>query len=84
MYSKLLKEVNGDHKYLRRPDIWYSNFEVIRSSITLDKVDLVCAENLKYKPTGNDSVFIDHSNTIDFSGIWLDISGYLITQWRKL
>ena len=56
----------------------------MRSSITLDKVDLVCAENLKYKPTGNDSVFIDHSNTIDFSGIWLDISGYLITQWQKI
>ena len=84
MYQNLLKEGSGDHKYLSCQDLQELFFEVLRSEIELDKVDLVCAENLKYKPTGNDSVFIDHSNTIDFSGIWLDISGYLITQWRKL
>ena len=50
------------------------------SDIALDKVDLVCAETVKAKPTVNDSGVITYSNTIYFSGIWLDNSGYLITQ----
>ena len=41
---------------------------------------MVCAETVKDKPTGNDSGFITSSNTINISGIWLENSGYLITQ----
>ena len=54
------------------------------SAITLDKVDLVCAETIKNKPTGNHSGFITYSNKIYFSGIWLYNSGYIITQWIVL
>ena len=41
---------------------------------------MVNAETVKSKPNGNDSGFIIYSNIIDFSGILLDNSGYLITQ----
>ena len=47
MYQNILKEGNGDHKYLRCIDLCYENFEVLCSAITLDKVDLVCAETVK-------------------------------------
>ena len=41
----------------------------------------MCSKTVEAKPTVNDSVFITYSNTIYSSGIWLDISGYLIAQW---
>ena len=50
------------------------------SDITLDKLKLECAETGKAKPTKNGSSFITYSNTINFSGIWLNNSGYLISQ----
>ena len=50
------------------------------SDILLYKVDLVCAESVKAKPTINYSGLITYPNTIFFSGIWLGNSGYLITQ----
>ena len=53
----------------------------MRSAIALDKVDLVCEENVKAKSTGNDLGFIAYSNTINLSVIRLDNSGYLIPQW---
>ena len=42
---------------------------------------MFCAEIVKDKPTGNYSGFIRYSNTINFSGIWLDKIFYLVTQW---
>ena len=47
MYQKILKAGNGDHKYLIYPDLLYKSFEVLRSEIPLDKVDLVCEKLLK-------------------------------------
>ena len=70
MYQKFLKEVNGDHKFLRCTDLRDNNFEVMHSAIA--------AETVKSKPTGNDSVFITYSSTINFSVKWLGNSGYLI------
>ena len=43
IYKRLLKEGNGYHKYLRCSDLQDKNFEILRSAILLDKVDLVCA-----------------------------------------
>ena len=83
MYQNILKEGDGAHNYLRCLDLRYNNFEVLRPEISLDKVDLVCEETVKNKPTRNDSGFITYSNTIYFYGIWLDNSVYLITQWKK-
>ena len=37
----------------------------------------------KSRPTGNVSVFITYSNTINSDGLWSYESGYLITQWQK-
>ena len=56
-----MKKDNGDHKYLRCPDLRYNNFQVLRSAIALDKINLDYAENFKAKPTGNDSGFITYS-----------------------
>ena len=53
----------------------------MRSEITWDKVNLECAETAKAIPTVNNSGFINYSNINNFSGIWLDNSGYLITQY---
>ena len=78
IYKSLLKEGNGDHKYLRFPNILDKNFEVVHVAILLDKVDFLCAETVKEKPTVNYSGFITYSNTIYFSGLWLDNYGYLI------
>ena len=50
----ILKEVNVCHKYLKRPNIQDSIFEVLRTSVSLDKVDLSCAKVLRVKLTGND------------------------------
>ena len=80
MYQKLLKEGNGDHKYLRCRYLQYKNFEVMSSAIALDKIDLDCAENVKAKPTGDYSGFITYSNTMIFCGKLLYNSGYIITQ----
>ena len=52
----------------------------MRSTIVLNKVDLVCVKTVKAKPTGNNSGLITYSNTIYFDVIWLDNCGYLITQ----
>ena len=76
-----MKEDNGDQKYSRCTDLQDNNFEVLCSEISIDKVDLECAETVKSKPTKNDSGFINYSSTIIFSGIWLDNSGYIIIQW---
>ena len=84
IYKRLLKELSGYHKYLRCTDIWYNNFEVICSDISLDKVDLVFTETVKSKSTGNYSGFITYSNTIYFSGLWLDKCDYLIIQFKNL
>ena len=46
----------------------------MRSAIALYKVYLECAETVKSKPTGNDSCFINFSNTINSASIWLDNS----------
>ena len=39
---------------------------------------------VKAKPTINYSYFITYSNTINSSGLWLDKSGYPITQWHQI
>ena len=80
MYHNFLKEVNSDSKYLRFTDLRDNNFEVLLSATTLDKIDLDCAENVRAKPTVNNSGFITYSNTINFSTKWLDKNGYILTQ----
>ena len=47
MYQNLLKVSNSDNKYLMCPDLWENKFEVMRSKIALDKIDLECAETVK-------------------------------------
>ena len=84
IYQTPLKEGNGYHKYLQCPDIQDNNFEIMCSTISLNKVDLACSKTVKAKPTGNYSGFITYSNTVYVAGIWLDNCGYLITQWQKL
>ena len=84
MYQNLLKEFNGDHKFLRCPDLRDNNFGVLHSAIELDKVGLECAQTVEYKPNGNDSYFNTYSSTIDISSKWLYNSIYLITQRQKL
>ena len=84
IYQKLLKEGNGDHKFLRCSDICDNHFEVLSSEIALDKEDFECAGTVKDKPAGNDSGFITYSNTINSTSKWLDNSGYLITQLAKI
>ena len=67
MYQQFFKEVNFYHQFLRCLDLRDKNFEVLHSSIALYKVDLEYTETVKAKPTGNDSVFIAYSNTINFA-----------------
>ena len=81
-YQDILKEGNDDQKFWRCRDLWDKNFEVLHSAMSLYKVDLECAETVKDKPSGINSGFITYSNTIKFSGIWLDNSIYLITKWQ--
>ena len=52
------------------PDPPDKKFKVLYSVLALDKVDLVCAETIKAKPTVNNSGFITYSNQIYFSSIW--------------
>ena len=66
-------------QFLRRPDLQENIFEVLHSSITLDKSDLECAGTVKAKPTGNYLGFINYSNTINVASKLLDIKSYIIT-----
>ena len=52
-YQNLLKEVNGNHKYLRCTYLRHNNFEVLHLAIKFYKIDLVCSETVKYKPNRN-------------------------------
>ena len=63
------------------PDLRDRTFEVMPSEIALDKINLACVENVKTKPNGSDSGFINYSNTINVYSKWLYNSGYIITQW---
>ena len=73
--KNFFKEFNGDQKYIRCPDLRDNNFEVMHSAITFYKVDLTCAETVKYKPTGNDSGFITYSNKTHFLVYgWITVS----------
>ena len=69
VYHVLLKEVNGDHKYLRLPYLWDNKFEVMIAATTLDKIYLECKDIVRAKPTGNYEGFIAYSNTIYFYGL---------------
>ena len=40
LYQNILKEGNGDQKFLKCPDLLNKNFGVMRSEIALDKVNL--------------------------------------------
>ena len=60
IYKSLLKEGNGGHKYLRFPYLSDKKFEVLRVAILLDKVELLCTETVKEKPTVNYSGFITY------------------------
>ena len=80
IYQRILKGGNGYHKYLRCSDIRGDNFYIMRSEISLNKVDQVCAEIVKDKTTGKYSDFIAYPNTIYFDGKWLDSSDYLKTK----
>ena len=79
-----MKEGNVGQKISRCPNIRDNNFNVLRSAIALNKVDLECAENVRAKPTGNNLSFITYSNTIDFSGIWLDNSDYIVNKLQNI
>ena len=70
MYNDILKEFNGDHKFLRCTNLRNNSFEFMRSTIALDKLDLVCAETIKAKPDGNYSVFITYSERLFSDFIW--------------
>ena len=84
IYQRLLKEGNGDHKYLRYPDIWNNNFEVMLIAIKLDRIEIAWVEIVIAKIIGNDAGFITYSNKIYFDDLWLDNCGYLINQWQKI
>ena len=58
IYQTPLKEGNGYHKYLQCPDIQDNNFEIMCSTISLNKVDLACSKTVKAKPTGNYSALL--------------------------
>ena len=47
IYQIVLKERNGDHKYLRCTYLWYNNYEVLCIYTTFDKANLVCTDTLK-------------------------------------
>ena len=64
MYKNTLKEVKGNQKYLIFPDLQDKNFEILRSAIILNKVDLVCAETVNNKSNGNDSGFIIYQKMV--------------------
>ena len=80
IYRRLLKEGNGDHNYLRCPDLQDTNFYILRSATALENVHLTCAKKVKAKSNINYSDFINYSNTISFYGNCLDKCGYFISQ----
>ena len=80
IYKMLFNLLNVDHEYFRCLDILYNKLEVICSDIALDKLDLVCEETVKDKSNIDYSDFINYSNTIYFTGLWLDNCDYFITQ----
>ena len=47
LYYNFLKEGNSDHKFLRCPDLWDNNFDVLRSAIALDKSTFILQKLLK-------------------------------------
>ena len=53
MYQNILKEGYGVQKFLRCTYLRYNSFAFLHSEIALDKVDLLCSEPVKSKPTGN-------------------------------
>ena len=77
------KKVIAIPNILRCTDLQNKNYEVLRSTIALEKVNLDCSETVKSKPTRNDSGFIISSNTINFDSKWLYNSGYLLNQCKK-
>ena len=83
MYQNILKEGNGNHNYLMCIYLQDKNFEVICSAIALDIVDMVCVETVKDKPTRKIQVLLSTQTKYIFYVIWLDKSGYLITQWQN-
>ena len=56
----------------------------MRAAITLDKVDLVCADTVRSKPAENDAGFVTYSKTKYFSSLCLDNYVYLIKNDEKL
>ena len=68
MYEGFLKEGNVNHTFLRFPCLRDNNFEVLQTEISLDKIDLECAEYIKAKPIGNISGFISYKNKILVDG----------------
>ena len=62
IYQRLLKEVDGDHKYLRCTYVLYNNFKIQCATISLDKVELMFAETVKENLSENDAGFITYSN----------------------
>ena len=60
IYQRILKEGNGDHNCLKCTYFQYKNFDILRTSITLDKIDPVCSDSVKEKPTRNHAGFITY------------------------
>ena len=81
MYQKILKEGDGNF-FLSCTDTQYNNSGVLHSSLSLYHIELECSGTVKSKTTGNNSVFITNSDTINFASKCLNISGYIITQWK--
>ena len=78
IHQNSLEEVNVNPKISMCSDFWQKNFDVLRSEIMLNKVYLECEDTVKSKPNGNDSDFITYWKKTNFTGKWLDNSGYII------
>ena len=46
IYQRIFKEGYGNHKYLRFPYLQYNNFNILRTGISFNKVDLVCLDRV--------------------------------------
>ena len=79
--QRILREGNGDHKYLRCPYL-QDKFLGYVYRYFIYKVEFVCAQKDRAKPTSNYSGFITYSNTIGFSGSWLDNCSCLINECK--
>ena len=53
-------------------------------AISLDKVGLTCYKTLVVKTTGNNSNYITYSNTLYFSGLFLDKHVYILHVWGEI